>query len=210
MTFASRIDASMGVLVSMVSSLRRRLLLLLLGEGVPASAAVPGGRVPEEELHRSHLPPGVELEIVEVRQAGLVHEDPDPLALEGVILGLRRARVEVEDVAELRAASFAPLARHAEAQRRLLGKLLLLPDLLHNLAREGRQRDHRSSPCRAFNLWRLNRSPWSPARRSTRAPRAACATRGWRTSPGPGTRERPRRRRASRDPRGRSRSPASP
>src|SRR5712672_1162228 len=139
MTFASRIEASMGVVVSMMPSMPRRLglRLLLLGECLAAAAAVRGLRVREEEFHGAHFLPHVELELIDVREARVVDEDAYTLALEGVILRLRGIDVEIEDVAELRAASLAPLGRDAEPERRLLGDVLLRLDLPEDLARGG-------------------------------------------------------------------------
>lgn len=61
---------------------------------MPASTAVRGPRILETEFHASELPAHGEPETVQVWQALAARHDPDPLALEELVVRLGRLGIE--------------------------------------------------------------------------------------------------------------------
>src|SRR2546427_5600627 len=118
--------------------------LLLHRERRAAAAGVRGLRVRELEAAAVEARDEVDLGAGQVRGAGRIDQDPDPIVLEHLV-PLSRVLVEVELVAEPRAS--AP--NHRDAERVGLREPLLRPHLLHHLDRPGRQ-DERRSGRRAY------------------------------------------------------------
>src|SRR5437762_13269177 len=112
--------------------------LLLHRERRAAAAGVRGLRVRELEAAAVEGRDEVDLGAGQVRGAGRIDQDPDPIVLEHLV-PLSRVLVEVELVAEPRTS--AP--NHRDAERVGLREPLLRPHLLHHLNRPGRQDEPR-------------------------------------------------------------------
>src|SRR4030095_938227 len=123
-----------------------RCSLLLLRECLPAPAAVLRPRIHKCKCHPFGSLLHVELEPFQMRQALLVHDNPDSFDSEDLVTGLGRIGIEAHDIPKLSSTAFATVSGNPHPQWGIGRQLLFGDNSSNRFSRIWGDCDHLVSP----------------------------------------------------------------